>query len=167
MSQIDTIHGVVDYPNQTAMNRALDVLRDGGWLTPSDDSAKETLQGGYDLSRVLSGTTLELPAETYRNLSRHLDRLVDPADSYHIVVTTHDGHFAGEVKSSVTGDFHVNLDEWAGERETVPAEPDDLEKRVSWGTEVEAEFRELHGPRAVDEAPTLEKSPSPAHTTTE
>ena len=116
MSFYATINGSIRFPTKTAIDAALDVLREKGWM---NDRYEFVTERGVPLApnpqdRTVDGLTLHIPWATYRNLSYVIDQLT-AATTHRIAWTSTDGTSAAGVLIDGQETESHDLLEWAAE----------------------------------------------------
>ena len=126
MSTYLTMEGFLTFPNQEALNNAVAMLQQGGWLRKDgvfQDECRDAMEFSDPLTEAIDQESLELnfPYGLYRNIGPTLDQIY-PGTTGKVVWTCTDGCCCAGViengKETVTHD----LEKWGKENVAVPDE---------------------------------------------
>ena len=95
MSEYFTVEGQILYPSKSALDKALEVLIDGGWLKRNGKDVFWLNEGGFvtHSESCVSGLLLTIPRACYRNLNRTFNAITKEAASGEMVFFSTDGHY--------------------------------------------------------------------------
>jgi len=146
MSVYITMNGSLQFPNTEALEKAVKLLTDGGWMKDRfmvDENGDKYGHEEDDLPDV-NGLFLDLPFGLYRNFPiEHLS----PGTKGRVVWTCTDGEFQGCVISDGVETLY-DLEKW-GKEQKIEYEPEDGEDepaiQCEWQRLVEFAFMETFG----------------------
>jgi hypothetical protein len=145
MSQYCTISGEIKYNTDEDFERALNLLKTGGWVNSENHFVDETEFRISEETTILpEDRIICIPLCHYRNLGYILEKLFQGATGQ-VIWTSSDGCFAGGIISD-GNETHYDLEEWAKdnmpEEDATPPEIEDVENYCEWQQEIEQAFFE-------------------------
>lgn len=146
MSKYASIDGVIRFDNREAFRETVQILQDIKMEDNISLSPGESVEQSEDNPWVIN-----FERGNYRNILRHIDRLVVGGSSGGLVAATTDGQFTGHVETTYGYSVDYELDEWAEEyapalsqaepqKEDYDSESDWFDDYATWQADVVEAF---------------------------
>jgi len=134
MSTYATVEGMIQFSDQAAYKKVVQILKEGGWVDSSgywrNELGHQIGADGTDDSQMI----IHIPLGYYRNLLHILDKILEGASAFSGKWASTDGMFSG---GSFDSKEIIDLKKWAKEQGLAnPPADNDVENLSFWMDEV-------------------------------